>query len=256
MSVILKHKHEIELMRNANLVVAAVLSELRSMVKPGVTTAELDAKAKELTQKHSAEPVFLGYPSSKRGVPDFPGVICASVNEEIVHGVPGSRVLREGDIISIDYGARVEGYVGDSAITVPVGKVSEQALRLITVAEEALHAGIAQCLDGNRIGDISSAVQSTVEKAGFNVIRDFVGHGVGRQMHEDPQVPNFGRANQGRKLKVGMVLAIEPMIAAGGFAVQVLADGWTAVTADRSLAAHVEHSIAITEEGPYVLSRP
>lgn len=252
----LKNKSEIEIMRRVNLVVYEVLQTLREMVAPGVTTADLDAKANELTKKAGATSAFLNYPASQRDVQPFPGIICASVNEAIVHGIPSTVPLKEGDIVSIDYGCVLDGFFGDSAITVPVGAVSKQAELLLKVTEESLQDAIAQCYPGNRIGDISYAVQSKVEKHGFNVVREFVGHGIGRSMHEPPHVPNYGKPGQGRTLKEGMVLAIEPMVTVGTFETRLLADGWTAVTKDDSLAAHFEHSIAITEKGPYVLSRP
>ena len=256
MSIILKSPKEIQLLREANLVVFEVLSTLREMVKPGITTGELDAKASELTTKFGAKAAFLNYPGSSPEVPPFSGCICASVNDEIVHGVPGQRVLKEGDIISIDYGAIKNGFVGDSAITVPVGKVSDEAEKLMQVTKSALYAGISACKVGARIGDISSAVQRVVEDAGFAVIRDFVGHGVGRSMHEEPQVPNYGKANRGRRLQRGMVIAIEPMVAVGDYGVKLKDDLWTAATADGSLSAHFEHSVAITDNGPYILSEP
>jgi len=252
----LKNKAEIELMRKANLVVYEVLQALREMVKPGVTTKDLDQYAAELTSKHGAKPAFLGYPASGRGAPDFSGVICASVNEEIVHGIPGSRALKEGDIISIDYGCVLDGFFGDSAVTVPVGKIDSQAEKLLEITKLSLDDAIRECYSGNRIGDISSAVQTRVESAGFGIIREFVGHGIGRAMHEPPHVPNFGQRGQGRVLKPGLVLAIEPMVTAGSYETKILEDGWTAVTKDGSLAAHFEHSVAITEGEPYVLSRP
>lgn len=256
MTIQLKNKAEIELMRRANLVVFEVLQALREMVKPGVTTKDLDHYAAELTEKHGAKPAFLGYPASSRNAPDFPGVICASVNEEIVHGIPGTRPLKEGDIISIDFGCVVNGFFGDSAVTVPVGKINAEAEKLLEVTKLSLDDAIKECYSGNRIGDISHAVQSRVEAAGFGIIREFVGHGIGRAMHEPPHVPNFGQSGQGRVLKPGLVLAIEPMVTAGSYETKILDDGWTAVTKDGSLAAHFEHSVAITEGEPYVLSRP
>ena len=256
MTIQLKNKAEIELMRRANLIVYEVLQALREMVKPGVTTKDLDKYAAELTEKHGAKPAFLGYPASSKSAPDFSGVICASVNEEIVHGIPSTRALKEGDIISIDFGCVINGFYGDSALTVPVGKISAQAEHLLEITKLSLDDAIKECYAGNRIGDISNAVQSRVEAAGFGIIREFVGHGIGRAMHEPPHVPNFGQSGQGRVLKPGLVLAIEPMVTAGSYETKILEDGWTAVTKDGSLAAHFEHSVAITEGEPYVLSRP
>lgn len=257
MGIQLKNKAEIELMRRSSMVVYEVLQHLKEMVAPGVSTKDLDEKAAELTEKLGAKPAFLGYPASSRNVPDFSGVICSSVNEEIVHGVPSNkRVLKEGDIISIDYGCILEGFFGDSAITVPVGKVSAQAEKLLDSTRASLEDAIKQCYSGNRIGDISHAVQSRVEGQGFGVIREFVGHGIGRAMHEPPHVPNFGPPGQGRVLKPGLVLAIEPMVSAGSYETKILEDGWTAVTKDGSLAAHFEHTVAITDGEPFVLSRP
>lgn len=252
----LKTKAEIEIMRRANLIVYEVLSELSALVKPGVCTKELDEKAKELTLAKGAKPAFLGYPSHKPGVQPFPGVICASVNDAIVHGIPNEEPLKEGDILSIDYGCCYEGFFGDSAVTLPVGKISAEAEKLLEITSASLESAIKECYAGKRIGDISNAVQSLVERYGLGVIREFVGHGIGREMHEPPHVPNFGKPGQGRILKPGLVLAIEPMITLGSYETRVLGDGWTAVTKDASLAAHFEHTVAITDSGPYVLSRP
>ena len=226
------------------------------MVKPGVTTGELDGKAKEITAQRGARPAFLGYPSRSKNVPPFPGVICASVNEEIVHGIPGARVLKDGDVISIDYGCEYGGFFGDSAITLPVGKVDSRAEQLLVITKAGLEEAIKQCVPGNRIGDISYAVQTKCENAGFGIVREFVGHGIGRAMHEEPHIPNFGRPGQGRSLREGMVFAIEPMVTVGSYDVEMLDDGWTAVTRDRSYAAHFEHTVAITSNGPLVLTRP
>lgn len=256
MEIQLKTKAEIDLMRRSNMIVYEVLQALAEMVKPGITTKDLDSAAAELTKKHGAKSAFLGYPASDRNVPDFTGVICSSVNEEIVHGIPGNRVLKEGDIVSIDYGCVINGYFGDSALTVPVGKISAQAEKLLAVTKQSLDDAISQCYSGNRIGDISAAVQARVEQNGFGIIREFVGHGIGKAMHEPPHVPNFGKPGQGRVLKPGLVLAIEPMVSAGAYETKILEDGWTAVTRDASLAAHFEHTVAITEGEPYVLSRP
>lgn len=256
MSIQLKTPAEIEIMRKANLLVARVLRELSAMVAPGVTTADLDRRAAEITKEAGAEAAFLNYPASSSGVPPFPGVICASVNECIVHGIPNDEPLKEGDIVSIDYGCCVEGFYGDAARTVRVGKVSEEAENLLKVTEQSLKDAISQCYAGKRLGDISHAVQSQVEKNGFGVVREFVGHGIGRAMHEPPHVPNFGNAGVGRVLKPGMVLAIEPMVTVGSYQTRVLEDGWSAVTKDGGLSAHFEHSVAITDGEPFVLSLP
>ncbi|RLA79743.1 MAG: type I methionyl aminopeptidase [Deltaproteobacteria bacterium] len=245
----LRTKEEIEKLRRSNRLVAQALLKVREAIRPGVTTAELDRIAEETIRKGGGRPAFKGY----RG---YPANLCVSVNEEVVHGIPGPRRLQEGDIVSLDLGVLMDGYYGDAAITVPVGKVSEEAQKLIEVTEEALHKGIEKARVGNRLYDISHAIQSWVESFGFSVVRDFVGHGIGRQLHEEPQVPNFGPPNQGPRLMVGMVLAIEPMVNAGGWQVKVREDGWTVVTADGSLSAHFEHTIAITEEGPDILSLP
>ncbi len=247
--IILKSPDEIEKMRKASRIVAEVIQELGPMVKPGVTTRDLDRQAEELMKKKGSIPAFKGY----RG---YPCVLCTSVNEEVVHGIPSAnRVLKDGDIIGVDCGVIVDGFYGDSARTFPVGKVDEASQRLIDVTRESLDRGIGQIAAGNRIHDISWAVQSHVEAAGFSVVRDFVGHGIGRSLHEDPQVPNFGKPQTGIKLTVGMVLAVEPMVNVGGPEVRVLDDGWTAVTVDGRRSAHFEHTIALTEKGYEVLSR-
>ncbi|MCC6933665.1 MAG: type I methionyl aminopeptidase [Deltaproteobacteria bacterium] len=256
MSVELKTEAEISIMRRANMLVHDTLQILAQMAAPGVATNDLDRRAREMLAQHNAQPAFLGYPSSSRSVAPFPGVICASRNEEIVHGIPNDEPLRAGDILSIDFGTCLDGYYGDSAITVAIGEIGAEAKRLMDVTKQSLEDAISQCVEGNRIGDVSYAVQSRAEKAGYGVVREFVGHGIGRNMHEAPQVPNFGRPNQGRVLKAGMVIAIEPMITEGSFETKILGDGWTAVTKDGKLAAHFEHSVAITKRGPFVLSRP
>ena len=243
-------------MRKANMITFEVHEALTEMVAPGITTRDLDRKAAELTKKLNAEPAFLNYPSRSSGVAAFPGVICASPNDVIVHGIPNDVPLEEGDIISIDYGCCYEGFFGDSARTLPVGRISAVAKKLLDVTRASLEDAIRECRPGRRIGDISNAVQSRAEHNGFGIVREFVGHGIGRAMHEPPQVPNFGRPNQGRLLKEGMVLAIEPMVTAGGIETKIDSDGWTARTKDGSLAAHFEHTVAITGNGPYVLSRP
>jgi methionyl aminopeptidase len=239
-------------MRRANIIVAEVLQELKKQVAAGVTTLELDALAEELTLKKKAIPAFKGYAVAGR---IFPRCLCASINEEIVHGIPGNRVLREGDIVGLDYGVIYNGFYGDSALTVGVGRVSEEAQRLIDVTERALYKGIEQLHEGKRLGDLGFAVQQIAESAGYSVVRAFVGHGIGKKLHEEPPVPNFGEPDRGLRLKEGMVLAIEPMINAGGSEVEIKEDGWTAVTKDGSWAAHFEHSVAITKNGPYILSQ-
>jgi methionyl aminopeptidase len=246
--IILKSSQEIEKMRRSNRIVAEILQELKTVVRPGVKTRELNELAETLLDKRRARSAFKGYNG-------YPAVVCTSVNEEVIHGIPSDRVLKEGDIVSLDFGAVWEDYYGDAAITVPVGAVSDEAQRLLRVTEEALYKGIEQARPGNHVGDISAAVQRHVESRGFSAVRDFVGHGIGRFMHERPQVPNFGLPGRGVRLKPGMTLAIEPMINAGGCEVFVLEDGWTAVTRDRSLSAHFEHSVAVTENGPMILSQ-
>lgn len=245
---ILKSRDEIDIMRASCLIVAEVLDVLKNSVKPGITTLDLERIAEEETKKRDAKPAFKGY----RG---YPFCLCTSLNSEVVHGMPSKKALKSGDILSIDFGVRYNGFYGDSAITVPVGEVSGDALRLIEVTKASLDAAIEQVVAGNRLTDVSSAVQRLVESHGFSVVREFVGHGIGRELHEPPQVPNFGLPGRGIKLKPGMVLAIEPMINMGGSAVKVLDDGWTAVTVDGSLSAHFEHTVAVTPDGPYVLSR-
>jgi methionyl aminopeptidase len=248
----LKSPREIDIMRRANVIVAEVLHALKNKVAPGVTTLELDALAEDLTLGKKAVPAFKGYRVAGR---IFPRCLCVSVNEEIVHGIPSNRALREGDIVGLDYGVIYEGFYGDSAVTVGVGKVSEEAKRLMEVTERALYRGIDQLYAGRRLGDLGFAVQQTAESAGYSVVRAFVGHGIGKKLHEEPPVPNYGEPDRGMRLKEGMVLAIEPMVNAGGHEVEIKEDGWTAVTKDGSLAAHFEHSVAITKNGPFILSR-
>ncbi len=245
----IKTAGEIERMRQAGQAVAETLGGMRDMVRPGLTTRELDRYAEDALRSRGMRPAFKGY----RG---FPASICASPNEVVVHGFPSDRPLVEGDILSLDLGAEYQGYFGDAALTVPVGRVLPEAERLLRVTEEALRRGLEQARPGNRLHDISWAIQSFAEEAGFGVVREYVGHGIGRSMHEDPQVPNFGRAGSGPRLQAGMVLAIEPMINAGTAAVELLEDGWTVVTADRRLSAHFEHTVAIREEGPEILTLP
>lgn len=243
-----KTPQEIERMRRAGRVVAELLEELALRVRAGIRTKELDDAALAFLRQRGAQPAFLGY----RG---FPACICVSVNEEVVHGIPGQRRIIEGDLVSLDVGAVVEGWYADAATTIPVGNTSAAARRLLETTRQALADGIAQALVGHRLSDISHAVQQRVEQAGFGVVREFVGHGIGQALHEEPPIPNFGPPNTGPRLRAGMVLAIEPMVTMGGYAVEVLQDGWTAVTKDRSLAAHFEHTIAVTEGEPEVLTR-
>ena len=246
--LILKLPEEIERARASNQIVAEVLSKLRDKVKPGVTTRELDKLAEEIVGKRGAKPAFKGY----RG---YPYSLCTSINEEVVHGMPSARILKEGDIVGLDFGVYYKGFFGDATITLPVGEIALSALRLLEVTEQSLYVGIEQARDGNRLGDISAAVQLTVEAAGFSVVRDFVGHGIGRNLHEEPQIPNFGKKGRGIELKSGMILAIEPMVNQGDYKVNILPDGWTVVTKDGKLSAHFEHSIAITDNGPDILSK-
>ncbi len=250
--IALKSAREIEIMKRANIIVAEVLRELKEKVAAGVTTLELDAIAEELTLKKNAIPAFKGYNVAGRV---YPRCLCASINEEIVHGIPTNRALREGDIIGLDYGVIYEGFYGDSAVTVGVGRVSDEARRLMEVTEIALYKGIEQLHDGKRLGDLGHAVQQVAESAGYSVVRAFVGHGIGRKLHEEPPVPNYGEPDRGIRLREGMVLAIEPMLNVGGCEVEIKEDGWTAVTRDGSLAAHFEHSVAITKDGPVILSQ-
>lgn len=235
-------------MRDAGRIVAQTHEELAKVVKPGVTTKELDRIAEDFILKNGAQPAFKGYHG-------FPASICASVNEQVVHGIPGLRNLENGDIISIDIGAVINGYFGDSAVTLPVGDVREEALNLLRATEEALYVGIEQARSGNRLTDISNAVQTYAEAKGYSVVRDYVGHGIGSQMHEEPQVPNFGKPGRGPRLKPGMTIAIEPMVNIGTHEVMSLKDNWTVVTRDKSLSAHFEHSIAITEGDPEILTK-
>jgi methionyl aminopeptidase len=251
--IAVKTRREIEWMREAARHVAEILLELRERVKPGVTTAELDRFAEKAIAERGVVSSFKGY--DPHGLPRYPSVLCVSVNDEIVHGIPGPRVLEEGDIVSLDFGVSVDGFHGDSAVTVPVGTVSEPAQRLLDVTREALWCGIEAMRPGRRLSDIGHAVQGRVEPEGFSVVRDFAGHGVGRKLHEPPWIPNFGAEGRGPRLLPGMVFAIEPMVNAGGPHVRVLDDEWTAVTADGSLSAHFEHTILITEDGPDVLTR-
>lgn len=249
----IKTAAEIEKMRIAGKVVAQVLSGLEQMIRPGVTTGDLNAMAEEECSKRGAIPVFKNYPNY-RGGRSFPGAICASINEEVVHGIPGKRKLKEGDIISIDFGVLVEGFAGDSAITVAVGQIEPQVAKLLQATEEALLKGIEQALPGRRLGVVSNTIQRHAEAAGFSVVRDFVGHGIGRQMHEDPSVPNFGRPDRGPVLQAGMALAIEPMVNMGTYHVYTRMDEWTVATRDGKPSAHFEHTIVITDNGPEILT--
>jgi methionyl aminopeptidase len=246
--IVCKSPAEIDRMRAANALVADVLAELAAMVAPGVTTLDLDVTAERLVRAGGAEPAFKGY----RG---YPSTLCASINEQVVHGIPSVRALVEGDIISLDMGVRLNGFYGDSAVTVPVGRVSEEAARLLQVTRESLEKGIAQVRLGGRISDIGHAIQTHVEAHGFSVVREFVGHGIGSALHEEPQIANYGEPGRGPRLAEGMTLAIEPMVNVGRPAVKVLSDGWTAVTKDGSLSAHFEHTVAVTKGGPLVLTR-
>ena len=245
--IVCKSPGEIERMRAANALVADVLAELAAIVAPGVTTRDLDEIAERLVRERGAEPAFKGY----RG---YPATLCASVNEQVVHGIPSPRQLVDGDIVSLDMGVKLNGFYGDSAITVPVGEIGEDARRLLTVTQEALERGISQVQVGGRISDIGHAVQQHVERHGFSVVREFVGHGIGAALHEEPQIANYGEPGRGPRMAEGMVLAIEPMVNMGRPGVKVLSDGWTAVTRDGSLSAHFEHTVAVTKNGPMVLT--
>ncbi len=248
MKIHYKSPRDLKKMSEAGRVVAEVLDLISENVRPGVTTKRLDDLAAGYLKKRKAIAAFLGYQG-------FPANICVSVNNEVVHGIPGDRKLVEGEIVSVDVGAIVDGYFGDSARTFPVGEINPDARRLLEITSESLARGIKACAVGNRLGDLSAAIQSFVESKGFSVVRDLVGHGIGRSMHEEPQVPNFGEPGTGIQIKEGLVLAIEPMINAGGHKVRMLADGWTIVTDDGSLSAHFEHTVAVTSNGPEILTR-
>ncbi|HUO34021.1 MAG TPA: type I methionyl aminopeptidase [Candidatus Acidoferrum sp.] len=248
--VICKSPAELAKMHRSGLIVWEALEKMRAMVRPGISTKDLDEFAEGFVAKSGGHPAFKGY----RG---YPGSVCTSINQEIVHGIPSaSRKLREGDILSMDFGVEMEGYFADAALTVPVGSVKPEREKLLRVTRESLEHGIEKVRLGNRLGDVSSAVQQWVEKNGFSVVREFVGHGIGTRMHEDPQLPNYGQPGQGARLQEGMVLAIEPMVNAGRPAVRILDDEWTAVTADGSDSAHFEHTVAVTSNGPWILTRP
>ena len=246
--IVCKSPEEVAKMRAANALVAGVLGELREVVKPGVTAQELDAVAEMRVREAGATPAFKGYHG-------YPATLCVSINDAVVHGIPSPRKLVEGDIVSLDMGVVLDGYYGDSAVTVGVGAISDAAAELLDVTRDALHLAIDCARVGRRVSDLGYAVQSHVESRGFSVVREFVGHGIGTQLHEEPQIPNYGKPGRGPYLKEGMVLAIEPMVNAGRAAVRVLDDGWTAVTVDGSLSAHFEHSVAVSKDGPVILSR-
>ncbi len=247
MGIIVKSRFEIDTMRRAGRIVAEVLQILAEQIRPGMCTAELDSICAQELARHGAKASFKGY----RG---YPASLCVSIDDEIVHGIPGKRVIREGEIVSLDVGAIVGGFQGDAAITVGVGEISPEAQRLLEAARDALMAGISRARHGGHLGDISAAIQSLAESRHYSVVREYTGHGIGREMHEDPQIPNYGHEGQGPVLRKGMTLAIEPMLNIGGWRTEVNADGWTVVTADGSLSAHFEHTIAITEDEPEILT--
>ena len=251
--ITIKNKAELDIMRKAGEIVALAHEEIRKNVVPGVTTLELDRIAEEVIKKHNAIPSFKGY-EGLPGAVDFPASICASVNEEVVHGIPGARVLKEGDIISIDIGAYYNGYHGDAARTVPVGNISEEARRLIEVTKESFFKGMSKAVEGNRIIDISGAVEDYVKSHGYSVVRDYVGHGIGQEMHEDPSIPNYRTIFRGPRLERGMALAIEPMVNIGTYKIKILGNKWTVVTADGKLSAHYENTVAITDKDPLILT--
>lgn len=246
--IVLKSPREIERMRVPCRIVAEILSLLKEHVKPGTTTLELEEVAATETKKHKAKPAFKGYSG-------YPYVLCCSPNDGVIHGMPNNKPLAEGDILSIDFGVLYDDFYGDAAVTIPVGKVKSEALALVKATEESLIRGLACAVPGGRLYDISSAIQQHVESCGYSVVRDFVGHGIGTKLHEEPQVPNYGVAGRGVQLKAGMVLAIEPMVNMGVYSVKVLEDGWTTVTSDGSLSAHFEHTVAVTDNGPDILTR-
>lgn len=251
-NVIIKNDAELELMHAAGRVNAEALAVVRSMIVPGVATIDLDAAAEEVIRKYGGTPIFKGYP----GPTPFPATLCISVNEELVHGFPSKRRLKEGDIVSIDCGTQLDGFVGDSAFSAGVGEISAEAQRLLNVTEASLYEGIRMMRPGNRTGDVSAAIQRYVESHGLHVTREYTGHGVGRQMHEGPQVPNYGTPGRGIPLRPGMTIALEPMVLVGTPRTRVLADQWTVVSADGSLTAHFEHSVAVTDGEPLILTMP
>jgi len=251
--ILIKTKQEIDRIRESCLIVAETLQLLKKYAKPGVKTIELDRIASDYILSNNARAAFKGY--SQAGSFDFPGSICSSIDDEVVHGIPDGRVLKEGEILSLDVGVEKNGYFGDAALTVAIGEISNEKKELLRVTEESLYIGIEQAVAKNRVGDISNSVQSYVEKNGFSVVRDLCGHGVGKYLHEDPQVPNFGRKGSGAVLKNGMTLAIEPMVNAGSYKVKIAEDGWTVYTSDGSPSAHFEHTIAIIDGKPEILTR-
>ena len=251
--ILIKTKREIDYIRESNVIVAETLQLLKSYVKPGITTLDLDKVAEDYIKSNNARPAFKGY--SQAGSFDFPGSICSSIDDEVVHGIPGNRALKEGEILSIDVGVEKNGFFGDAALTVAVGKISEEKQKLMDVTEKSLYLGIEAAVEGNKVGDIGNAIQTFVESFGFSVVRDLCGHGVGKNLHEDPQVPNYGRKNSGALLKNGMTIAIEPMINMGTYKVHVAEDGWTVYTADEKPSAHFEHTIAIIDGKPEILSK-
>ncbi len=246
--IVCKGRDQLQKMREANLIVARVLDHLGQLIQPGVATADLDRVAEDMIREAGGEPAFKGYQG-------FPASLCASVNEQIVHGIPNGRPLEGGDIISLDVGVRWQGFYGDSARTFPVGEISSEMQQLLKVTRESLFKGIEQVVVGNRVSDISASVQDHIEKNGFFVVKDFVGHGIGQRLHEDPQVPNYGMPGRGPRLREGMVLAIEPMVNSKGPGARILEDRWTAVTTDGGYSAHFEHSVALTSDGPWILSQ-
>lgn len=246
--IVLKSQDEIERIADACLLVAELLEDIKKIISPGVTTIELDRFAESFIISKGAKPAFKGY----RG---YPATLCTSVNEQVVHGIPSTMKLKEGDIISLDVGVYYRGFYGDAAVTLPVGKIDDVAKKLVTVTADSLYQGIKNAVVGNRLSDISFSIQNCVETEGFSIVRNFTGHGIGRELHEDPQLPNFGRRGEGPILMEGMTLAIEPMVNAGGWETIVLEDGWTAVTKDKSLSAHFEHTVAITSNGPRILTK-
>lgn len=254
MSIYIKSEAEIAVMRKADILVAKVLKQVREHARPGVSTLELDRLAEDLTRAAGAKPAFLGYQGA--GPYPFPASLCTSINEEVVHGIPSAeRKLEEGDILSVDFGVLLEGFYGDAAITIPIGKVSPTADKLVRVTREALEKAIEMAVAGNRISDIGAVIQDHVEAAGFSVVRDFVGHGIGRALHEEPQIPHYRSSGHNERLRPGMTIAIEPMVNEGTWRVEAGKDGWTQLTQDRKLSAHFEHSVAVSKNGPVVLSR-
>jgi methionyl aminopeptidase len=252
--IILKSEDEIKVMKRAGELVANVLLKLEESIKPGITTGYLDKTAEEMIISHNAKPAFKGYQGRISKVA-FPGTICSSINEEVVHGIPGKRVLKEGDLVSIDVGVKLDGFFGDAARSFIVSKAQPNVEKLLSTTWDALNAAIDKCVEGNRLGDVSNTIETLAKKNGFSVVQDFVGHGIGRNMHEDPQVLNYGPAHQGPLLKRGIVIAIEPMLNEGGSDVEVLKDGWTVVTSDRKISCHFEDTVALTKEGSIILTR-